>query len=523
MCRSHWLSILFVLSFLSVTPCFSLGGEVANVSFQRDTVSSDKYQLRAVWLTTNYGLDWPNSVAVNAQSEAKQQKELITLLDNLESIGVNTIFLQVRSRGRLIYPSVLEPLSTDLVALGSTYRLSYDPLKFAIQESHKRGIAVHAWIVVLPYGNDKEVRSLPEDSYPKAHSAEMIHYNGHWFMDPHRPSTINHLRALVRELLVKYPVSGIHLDYIRYPDRTSNFPDGGAFAKSKSDDLAIWRRRNINNIVVAVRSEMQAYSEASSYSPLLSTAVLGRYKQPMEQKKGMWTAFDSVYQDPIDWASQGAVDFIVPMMYFRGGAFPYFLNQWQCYVSGVNKKCGIVVGLAPYMVDEKEGGWARDEVPKQMAYIDSLTVSLDSDTDRILKGVALFRAEHTIGSRYGVSSLIKSEWAKTNKLPWRGDIKRKLYPQQGLLIEACSEGLGISWVAEGESSLYSLYLTFDGSEPTGDDVPYLTTTDTKVIIPWDKLGSEALVGCRVGIYDLVTCDEIIPIESGWYYYHSNTE
>ena len=104
-----------------------------------------KHEVRAVWVTTLSGLDWPTSRATNAQGREKQKEELCRLLDQLQACRINTVLLQTRVRGSVIYPSKIEPW--DVCLTGQFDRdPGYDPLAFAIEETHKRGMELHAWV-----------------------------------------------------------------------------------------------------------------------------------------------------------------------------------------------------------------------------------------------------------------------------------------------------------------------------------------------------------------------------------------
>ena len=107
-------------------------------------------EIRAVWLTTNYGLDWPRTKL----SQEGQKRELIVILDNLQKRHFNTIMFQVRARGEVFYRSRWEPMSSLLVS-GGYGKTFFDPLAFVIDEAHKRGMEVHAWLVTYPLGTDK--------------------------------------------------------------------------------------------------------------------------------------------------------------------------------------------------------------------------------------------------------------------------------------------------------------------------------------------------------------------------------
>ena len=116
-----------------------------------------KEEVRAVWLTTAFGLDWPKSYEKESQKE-----EMINILDQLKEANFNTVMLQVRARGDLIYPSKIEPWAKALTGqLGKDP--GYDPLKFIIREAHKRGIEIHAWWNVFKvYGKGVPSETLPE-------------------------------------------------------------------------------------------------------------------------------------------------------------------------------------------------------------------------------------------------------------------------------------------------------------------------------------------------------------------------
>ena len=76
-----------------------------------------KHEVRGVWVTTLGGLDWPATKATTAAGRKKQQEELCTLLDELKASGINTVFLQTRVRGTVIYPSSMEPWDASLTGV----------------------------------------------------------------------------------------------------------------------------------------------------------------------------------------------------------------------------------------------------------------------------------------------------------------------------------------------------------------------------------------------------------------------
>ena len=110
-------------------------------------------------MTTIENLDWPKTKIKSAGDIAKQKKEFTTLLDSLMAYNINTILLQTRVRGDVIYPSAIEPFSAVLTGKAGK-NPGYDPLAFAIEECHKRGMQLHTWLVTLPLGKAQHMRSL---------------------------------------------------------------------------------------------------------------------------------------------------------------------------------------------------------------------------------------------------------------------------------------------------------------------------------------------------------------------------
>ena len=165
--------------------------------------------MRAVWLTTIGGIDWPHSYYAEPQKE-----ELRQTLDQLRRAGINTVLLQTRVRATTIYPSALEPW--DGCITGTPGRAAgYDPLRFCIDECHKRGMQLHAWVVTIPVGkwNTTGCQQLRK-KYPKL--IKKIKDEG--YMDPEQAATGDYLARFCREIVENYDVDGIHLDYIRYPE-----------------------------------------------------------------------------------------------------------------------------------------------------------------------------------------------------------------------------------------------------------------------------------------------------------------
>ena len=324
------------------------------------TVAQPKYEIRATWLTTLGGMDWPRHKATSAEGIRRQQQELCNILDRLKEANFNTVMMQTRLRGDLIYPSAIETFPEALTGK-SGKNPGYDPLAFAIEECHKRGMELHAWIVTIPAGNNRQVKLLGKHSVVKKYRQICKQHDRAWFLDPGHPKTADYLSNIVREIVTKYDVDGIHFDYIRYPENAHRFPDRDTHRKyGKGKDLKLWRRENITNIV------RRLYSEVKQVKPWVkvSSSPVGKFKDTSRYSSLGWNAYETVYQDAQGWLKEGIHDALFPMMYFKDNHFYPFVLDWKENDNGR----WIVPGLGIYFLSPKEKDWPLEEMSRQLYF-----------------------------------------------------------------------------------------------------------------------------------------------------------
>ena len=416
---------------------------------------NNKYEYRAVWLTAIENLDWPGQIAKDAAGVERQKAGLVAILDSLKSLHVNTVLLQVRVRGDVIYPSEIEPFS--YVFTGTAGKSpGYDPLAFAVSECHKRGMQLHAWMVTLPLGKDAHVRKQGKLALPQRRRSLCTHYKGQWYMEPGNPATEEYIVELVREVVSKYDVDGIHLDYVRYPDRTNGYPDAALYRKHGGGlSLADWRRSNITSIARAV------YKSVKELKPWVrvSCAPLGKYDDLARYSSLGWNAYDAVFQDAQGWMREGIMDILFPMLYFNGNNFYPFVRDWQ------ENACGrhIVPGIGIYRLLPEYGGWPRREIERQ------LRTSRGAGT----AGSIMFRTAHLTGNAGGALDVYSSVYRTPALVPpmeWAGGSAPSA--PEGVRIERSGKGIAVSWNAVkgkvGEPAIrYNVYFSQDGSVDTG--------------------------------------------------------
>ena len=388
-------------------------------------VPATKYEVRAAWLATIGGIDWPHSY----QPEA-QRRELTDLLDRLQQAGINMVLVQTRVRATTIYPSALEPW--DGCITGTPGRSpGYDPLRFCIDECHRRGMECHAWVVTIPVGkwNKQGCRQLRQ-KYPKL--IKRIGEDG--YMDPEQPQTGDYLAKMCAEIVRNYDVDGIHLDYIRYPE-TWKIKVNRAKGRAYITDIV----RKINYAVKAEKPWVK-----------MSCSPIGKHDDLHRYRSGGWNARTTVCQDAQAWLRDGLMDALFPMMYFQGNHFYPFAIDWKEHSHGRM----VVPGLGIYFLDPREGKWTRPMVERQMYVLRELGM-----------GHAYFRARFFTDNTKGIYDFGKQFDATPTLVPpmtWAG----KPAPLPPTTLTVADGQLCWSGAADHASGTYLLYNVY-----ASDDYP----------------------------------------------------
>ncbi len=328
---------------------------------------SPKYEVRAVWLTTLSGLDWPKEKALSSYSIWAQKEELSSLLDHLKSAGINTVLFQTRIRGTLLYPSQIEPWDECLTGKAGASP-GYDPLAFAIEECHKRGMEIQAWIVSIPLGkwNSLGCKTL-RSKYPNL----VLKVGDEGYINPEASMASTYLARICKEITQSYDIDGIHLDYIRYPETL------------KLKISSYQARENITSIVREISREVKSIKPWVK----ISSSPIGKFKNLSRFSSRGWDAYSRGYQDVQSWLKEGIMDQIYPMMYFQGDQYYPFVFNWKDISYGK----AVATGIGIYCLTPKEGNWPIEEIMRQMSVARSSGL-----------GYAFFRAKFLIDNVKGI-------------------------------------------------------------------------------------------------------------------------
>lgn len=309
----------------------------------RDSVSSNKgteypraqREFRAAWVATVANINWPSKPGLSTDF---QKKEAIKILDAAEKANLNAIILQVRPQADALYDSKLEPWSYYLTGKsGKAPAHYYDPLKFWVEEAHKRGMELHAWL--NPYrAHHTTAGDIGEQSVVKKHPDWVVELkNGMWWMDPGNKQVQEFSAEVVKDIVSRYDVDGIHFDDYFYPYPSYNgkkdFPDDKTWnqylANGGELSKADWRRKNVNDFIQRVAKVIK---EEKSYVKFgISPFGIWRPDVPAGIK-GM-DQYDVLYADAKLWLNNGWIDYLTPQLYWPTReislSFPVLLGWWD--------------------------------------------------------------------------------------------------------------------------------------------------------------------------------------------------
>ena len=316
---------------------------VGSISYTNNAQAAEK-EMRAAWVSTVYNLDWPKT----KNNASKQKQELTQLMDKLKGCGINTIVLQVRPESDALYKSSINPWSKYLTGTQGKDP-GYDPLAFAVQEAHKRGMELHAWM--NPYrvtSSGTNLNALVSSHPARKNPSWVIKYNGKMYYDPGNPAVVDYLVKTVKEVVDKYDVDGIHFDDYFYP--SSSFPDDTSYqVYGKGQDRNNWRRENVNTLLKRVKAVVNARSGCEfGVSPF----GIWRNKSadcPDGSETSGSQSYYNMLADSRTWIRKGYVDYIVPQIYWPIGLkvadYSKLVKWWANEVKGYDVDLYIGQGI----------------------------------------------------------------------------------------------------------------------------------------------------------------------------------
>ena len=294
-------------------------------------------EFRGAWIATVANIDWPSKPGLTVD---QQKAELISLLDRAAQLHLNAIIFQVRPLCDAVYASAIEPWSEYLTGTqGRAPQPFYDPLAFAIDEAHKRGLELHAWFNPFRASHPLAKSPAAANHISRTHPELVRSYGGQLWLDPGEPVVRDYVLHVVMDVVKRYDVDGVQFDdyFYPYPQKDSagrllDFPDYATWKKYglpngfERDD---WRRQNVNQFIQSVYQNIKATKPWVKFG--VSPFGIWRPMNP-PQIRGL-DAYANLYADSRKWLAEGWLDYFAPQLYWPVDApqqsFPVLLNWWS--------------------------------------------------------------------------------------------------------------------------------------------------------------------------------------------------
>ena len=295
--------------------------------------NSSKREFRGAWIQ-----------CVNGQfmgMGTRQMQETLTYqLDRLKACGVNAIIFQVRPECDALYESNIEPWSRFLTGRqGEPPSPYWDPLAWMVEQCHRRGMELHAWI--NPYrAKTKTTRELARNHVAIRHPETVFAYDGQLILNPGLPENRDYICKVVADIVERYDIDGLHIDdyFYPYPVAGQTIPDDKEFAAYNNGirDRGDWRRYNVNVFM------KQLYETIHKVKPWVKFGVspFGIYRNKKSaptigsNTNGLQN-YDDLYADVLMWVNNGWVDYCVPQLYWpighKAADYETLIKWWNKY------------------------------------------------------------------------------------------------------------------------------------------------------------------------------------------------
>ncbi len=395
-------------------------------------------ELRAAWVASVENIDWPSRKGLSSE---EQQRELLTILDKLVQLHMNAVILQVRPAADALYQSSIEPWSDFLTGeMGRAPEPFYDPLTFAIAESHKRGLELHVWI--NPYrAKVPATRSVSANHISRTHPELVRKYGPYLWMDPGDPQVRAITERVVYDLVRRYDIDGVHMDDYFYPypeterHRELDFPDDVSWTRYRRGGGTLsrgdWRRENVNLLVHELYDGIHAIKPWVRFG--ISPFGIWRPHYPASVR-GL-DQYATLYADARKWLNEGWVDYFVPQLYWAVNRpeqrYDALLEWWtQQNFKQRNLWPGNYTGKVAFT---NSAAWRTDEIVEQIR----LTRAQPGATGNVHFSMKVFLENpDNLNARlrqgpYAIPALVPASPWLTNDAPLRPSLAQRTDPTTG--------------------------------------------------------------------------------------------
>lgn len=370
-----------------------------------------KHDFRAMWIATVLNVDWPSRAGIDA---AAQQQELRSWLDLAVRNNFNAVILQVRPAADAFWPSPFEPWSQWLTGKQGSDP-GYDPLAFAVEEAHKRNLALHAWFNPYRVGMNAKLNSLAPNHPARLHPDWIVKKDGKLYYNPGLPEVREFVTTAIMDAVTRYDIDGVHFDdyFYPYPGSGKPFKDGATFAAYGSGfaSKADWRRSNVDALIKGLADRI---NEVKPWVHL-GVSPFAVWRNATTDPSGSRTragieTYDDLYADTRRWVREGWIDYVAPQVYWPRGftiadyedIVPWWAQEIRAS-SANGHQVGLYVGEATYRAGtNSDRRWRKRNV---LASHQQFTADIPE-----VQGNIYFSAKDVRADRRGTTSRLVKRW-----------------------------------------------------------------------------------------------------------------
>lgn len=421
----------------------------------------------------------------------KMQATLTHQLDELQKDGVNAIIFQVRGECDAMYESKLEPWSRFLTGKqGQAPSPYWDPLQWMVDECHKRGMELHAWI--NPYrAKMKGNVTLAANHIAKQHPDRFFKYDGLYILNPAQKENRDYICEVVKDIVGRYDIDGLHIDdyFYPYPAAGVKIPDDADYARSGQvfTSKGDWRR---NNVDLFIKQLGETIHETKPWVKF-GVSPFGIYRNKKNDPDGSATNglqnYDDLYADVLKWVDEGWIDYCVPQLYWQIGHkvadYKELIGWWGKHVTNRPLYIGEDVERTIKYADPDNA--ASNQVPAKH--------KLHQQTASV-QGTVLWYAKAAVDNYDTYGMFLRNYYWNRPALQPLMPFLNDQAPKKPAKVKPhwTADGYLLTWEApkssnwKDEAARYVVYRFADDEQINIDDPSYIVgiTTDTSLRLPY---------------------------------------
>ncbi len=461
---------------------------VSSFNVQRSTFNV-KREFRGAWIQ-----------CVNGQFKGigteTMQRTLTYQLNELQKDGCNAIIFQVRPECDALYESDLEPWSYYLTGVqGEKPNPYWDPLQWMIDECHRRGMELHAWI--NPYrAKTKSPHQNAANHVIVRHPEWTFDYDGLTLLNPAYKECRDYICDVVKDIVERYDVDGLHIDdyFYPYPVAGVEIPDEAQYraAPNGMKNRDDWRRYNVNMFI------QQVYETIHATKPWVKFGVspFGIYRNQKSDPNGSKTNglqnYDQLYADVLLWDANGWMDYCVPQLYWEIGNkaadYDELIHWWNRHLTRTPL----------YIGEDVERTVKYPDLTNKSQHQLAAKMALHAELPRI-QGTVLWYAKAAVDNVGNYGTLLRNNyWRMPALQPLMPHIDKKApkAPRKLKVVRMDDGEHVLFWMPpkgkgwQDEAASYVVY-RFEKGEPINIDDPskiVKVTTDCLYMIPAGQSG-----------------------------------